>query len=118
MQTISLAEIGTVAAAMLEDALRKVRSHPHVHRTAITVGHDVDPPAAMLPIHSPEKNTSGAPGQARGDGRRMAPSPGFPSLSGVVEHRSEERRVGKECVSTCGSRWSPEHSKKKRQKRI
>src|SRR3546814_11585853 len=23
--------------------------------------------------------------------------------------RSEERRVGKECVSTCRSRWSPEH---------
>src|SRR3546814_15050528 len=23
--------------------------------------------------------------------------------------RSEERRVGKECVSTCGSRWSPYH---------
>src|SRR3546814_12916571 len=22
-------------------------------------------------------------------------------------HRSEERRVGKECVSTCRSRWSP-----------
>src|SRR3546814_11111527 len=30
-----------------------------------------------------------------------------------VAHRSEERRVGKECVSTCRSRWSPEHSKKK-----
>src|SRR3546814_12045990 len=28
--------------------------------------------------------------------------------------RSEERRVGKECVSTCRSRWSPYHSKKKR----
>src|SRR3546814_18377619 len=27
--------------------------------------------------------------------------------------RSEARRVGKECVSTCRSRWSPEHSKKK-----
>src|SRR3546814_13548592 len=26
---------------------------------------------------------------------------------GVV--RSEERRVGKECVSTCRSRWSPDH---------
>src|SRR3546814_16201864 len=26
---------------------------------------------------------------------------------------SEERRVGKECVSTCRSRWSPYHSKKK-----
>src|SRR3546814_18245777 len=27
--------------------------------------------------------------------------------------RSEERRVGKECVSTCRSRWSPYHLKKK-----
>src|SRR3546814_408848 len=26
--------------------------------------------------------------------------------------RSEERRVGKECVSTCRSRWSPYHQKK------
>ena len=25
------------------------------------------------------------------------------------ETRSEERRVGKECVSTCRSRWSPYH---------
>src|SRR3546814_13929627 len=25
----------------------------------------------------------------------------------VAMGRSEERRVGKECVSTCGSRWSP-----------
>src|SRR3546814_19456867 len=28
--------------------------------------------------------------------------------------RSEERRVGKECVSTCRSRWSPYQLKKKR----
>src|SRR3546814_8738713 len=28
----------------------------------------------------------------------------------LEEHRrSEERRVGKECVSTCRSRWSPYH---------
>src|SRR3546814_19360109 len=27
--------------------------------------------------------------------------------------RSEERRVGQECVSTCRSRWSPYHYKKK-----
>src|SRR3546814_17054251 len=27
-------------------------------------------------------------------------------------NRSEERRVGKECVSTCRSRWSPYHYKK------
>src|SRR3546814_11611141 len=30
--------------------------------------------------------------------------------------RSEERRVGKECVSTCRSRWSPYHLKKKKDK--
>src|SRR3546814_6208525 len=27
----------------------------------------------------------------------------------VAGLRSEERRVGKECVSTCRSRWSPYH---------
>src|SRR3546814_14569251 len=27
----------------------------------------------------------------------------------TVLMRSEERRVGKECVSTCRSRWSPYH---------
>src|SRR3546814_1248460 len=26
-----------------------------------------------------------------------------------ADPRSEERRVGKECVSTCRSRWSPYH---------
>src|SRR3546814_16999179 len=30
------------------------------------------------------------------------------------DRRSEERRVGKECVSTCRSRWSPYHEKKKK----
>src|SRR3546814_12940300 len=28
--------------------------------------------------------------------------------------RSEERRGGQECVSTCRSRWSPDHYKKKK----
>src|SRR3546814_17859937 len=28
---------------------------------------------------------------------------------GISGERSEERRVGKECVSTCRSRWSPVH---------
>src|SRR3546814_1389501 len=28
---------------------------------------------------------------------------------GMATPRSEERRVGKECVSTCRSRWSPYH---------
>src|SRR3546814_4102005 len=31
------------------------------------------------------------------------------SVTVVDQMRSEERRVGKECVSTCRSRWSPYH---------
>src|SRR3546814_862057 len=30
-------------------------------------------------------------------------------LLDLARYRSEERRVGKECVSTCRSRWSPYH---------
>src|SRR3546814_19658768 len=41
---------------------------------------------------------------SRSRGRAAAASP---------LRRSEERRVGKECVSTCRSRWSPYHYKKK-----
>src|SRR3546814_11557919 len=38
-------------------------------------------------------------------GRRWVLTPSFaPGL-----YRSEERRVGKECVSTCRSRWAPYH---------
>src|SRR3546814_11553911 len=41
-------------------------------------------------------------------GERVLPLLGFPvTLFGSA--RSEERRVGKECVSTCRSRWSPYH---------
>src|SRR3546814_9589737 len=35
--------------------------------------------------------------------------PGFVTGDGAPQYRSEERRVGKECVSTCRSRWSPYH---------
>src|SRR3546814_17121486 len=34
---------------------------------------------------------------------------GFTSKTIPFSSRSEERRVGKECVSTCRSRWSPYH---------
>src|SRR3546814_12920521 len=38
------------------------------------------------------------------------------AIGGLFERmaRSEERRVGKECVSTCRSRWWPYHERKKR----
>src|SRR3546814_1485939 len=33
----------------------------------------------------------------------------WPNVTSIRFDRSEERRVGKECVSTCRSRWSPYH---------
>src|SRR3546814_17040806 len=33
----------------------------------------------------------------------------FPSAIRMNQERSEERREGNECVSTCTSRWSPYH---------
>src|SRR3546814_1985280 len=41
------------------------------------------------------------------DGREF-PGPQF-TRADKSPGRSEERRVGKECVSTCRSRWSPYH---------
>src|SRR3546814_7021605 len=53
-------------------------------------------------------------GERRGGGRderERAKGDGAPEEIGfhACPERSEERRVGKECVSTCRSRWSPYH---------
>ena len=32
-----------------------------------------------------------------------------PEVPGIMQERSEERRVGKECEDLCRSRWSPYH---------
>src|SRR3546814_1014294 len=42
-------------------------------------------------------------------GSLYIPVPELVTLVVAVSLRSEERRVGKECVSTCRSRWSPDH---------
>src|SRR3546814_17158689 len=42
---------------------------------------------------------------------RYRPADGDKTSWVMPEPRSEERRVGKECVSTCRSRWSPYHYK-------
>src|SRR3546814_3993060 len=52
----------------------------------------------------PSRNWADEEDATRGDsGRRDHPATIRPG------DRSEERRVGKECVSTCRSRWSPYH---------
>src|SRR3546814_6352874 len=75
---------------------------------------DLDEKVASSASVSEVQNGPGA-GQVRWSG-----SGGNPKLRPYIavgtdlawEKRSEERRVGKECVSTCRSRWSPYHSKK------
>src|SRR3546814_12175846 len=66
------------------------------HHTAFTVS-----------IEAREGITTGisAPDRARTVATAIDPTKGAEDIT----TRSEERRVGKECVSTCRSRWSPYH---------
>src|SRR3546814_12709347 len=65
----------------------------------------------ILPRQNVELAAAGAAGEACGGERDMT----FQHLGEAAARfeRSEERRVGKECVSTCRSRWSPYNEKKK-----
>src|SRR3546814_4678486 len=51
----------------------------------------------------------GADGVAQGRGPCRRRDRDCPHRALAKVSRSEERRVGKECVSTCRSRWSPYH---------
>src|SRR3546814_17961310 len=59
--------------------------------------HDLARVAIGFALGDPEQDVALARGQAQR------------TLKGGGLHRSEERRVGKECVSTCRSRWAPAH---------
>src|SRR3546814_2334125 len=55
-------------------------------------------------VHGESARQSDEEARPRKDGRQL----GILALLETIT-RSEERRVGKECVSTCRSRWSPYH---------
>src|SRR3546814_4805377 len=55
----------------------------------------IPPHGCAARLHGASKAVSAHSGDGQGYKGRLA--------------RSEERRVGKECVSTCRSRWSPYH---------
>src|SRR3546814_3995038 len=61
----------------------------------------VAPPYGKRPVVEDRAGRKGRDGGVRG-GRQL------PQMADR-DDRSEERRVGKECVSTCRSRWSPDH---------
>src|SRR3546814_18396518 len=60
----------------------------------------------------PEHRCLGKREIACGGGRQRRQCAGDTVAKIDVTDRSEERRVGKECVRTCRSRWSPSHTKK------
>src|SRR3546814_12612882 len=57
----------------------------------------------------PNENAAASPHAAASAASTMPPRP-----VRAFDSRSDERRGGKECVSTCRSRWSPYHYKKKK----
>src|SRR3546814_10445403 len=67
-------------------------------------------PRRRLQLATPTRNTALDMAKAHRDpmfGRQLLAH--HVGVAAVPEERSAERRVGKECVSTCRSRWSPYH---------
>src|SRR3546814_17029417 len=94
------------------------RSRPRPHLTAVALSAITGPAASHARVRA--RRPAGA-GERTGVARRRADR-GESTLSdhqqpdrsrgALSPRRSEERRGGKECVSTCRSRWSPYHYKK------
>src|SRR3546814_13313589 len=85
---------------VLRDAGHEVASIGKLHYRG-WAGDDYGFSTSLLPMHIHA---------GRGEVKMLLRNP-----PASVGDRSEERRVGQECVSTCRSRWSPSHSKKKSQ---
>src|SRR3546814_11770092 len=95
--------------------------HPRIER-AEHIGIGVDPPRERRPreidvtgrqneVIEKEAHLSETRQTVAGS---AATRPSSRSIAAITAgSSSEERRVGKECVSTCRSRWSPYHKKKK-----
>src|SRR3546814_19309779 len=88
--------------------------------------HSVVVRSTVMPRTTEERiapRLEGACGRQIGDGLALSFNPEFLREGAAIKDffgppfpvvRSEERSVGQECVSTCRSRWSPYHYKKKR----
>src|SRR3546814_13508267 len=96
-----------------------------VMQSALAIEHGGITYHYALPVmlrHAVNWASQGKPGSRRIDDpdvrRRLARTAVISAVSEGISRRdvwaqavgrSEERRVGKECVSTCRSRWSPYH---------
>src|SRR3546814_13184997 len=61
------------------------------------------------PWGSVNYDQTGTTGYTNADGKWVSIPSFTQTTTYTPEQRSEERRVGKECVSTCRYRWSPYH---------
>src|SRR3546814_16355179 len=114
-------EVEVRSAADLDEAVALLREQPGdpAGLAGVRVNPGVAAPAFLvleLALHGIEGAVEGRGGiTLRVMGRLLGPSdqllpPGCVDLDRAAKrHRSEERRVGKECVSTCRSRVSPSH---------
>src|SRR3546814_16855717 len=103
------------------------RSAAVVDRATLVLGScDGDHAVRLDPAGGLASRQSGIGRSGRGDegagpaNRRAGDHPSFDDVGvhdlggGPCDHvRSAERRLGKECVSTCRSRWSPYHKTQK-----
>src|SRR3546814_14781409 len=78
----------------LECSERGAAAHTSLHLTY----NEKEPKTTPRPSQHPCQNNPKRPNCIPPNPEPVSPNP-----------RSEERRVGKECVSTCSSRWSPDN---------
>src|SRR3546814_15060146 len=100
----------------LPEGAPQARGRPMVNLLPLAEGETI---STVLPLPEDEaewKNLHVMFATANGTVRRNSmdaftnvPSNGKIAMRFEDDSRSEERRVGKECVSTCRSRWSPYH---------
>src|SRR3546814_14961224 len=64
---------------------------------------------AVIQVDTPERLVLAPADAYVAEFTRHIPRAKVLTVRSVMQPRSEERRVGKECVITCRSRWSPDH---------
>ena len=78
----------------------------------VKVGDKVEAEQSLITVEG-DKASMEVPSPQAGVVKEIKVSVGDKTETGklimIFDSRSEERRVGKECVSTCRSRWSPYH---------
>src|SRR3546814_6222111 len=101
---IAIPSVHPISADLRYSSTLGVRSDPFRGSAAMHAGGDIPGPIGT-PIYATADGIVERAGRAGGYGNLVEIDHG----KGIETRRSEERRVGKECVSTCRSRWSPSH---------